>query len=1594
MAASAVAHGPGDTATPAFLIQPDDEHEEDVASTSAAGKPLALPPRVPMLRQLRALVRTDVTLLLRRTGLLLMLLLSPALLTLAGFGMSYLPVYLDNDGGDQYFPNCGPGPDMAALHSVPALFCVPLGFVFQTMAAVIVVSGEARGKTTRALVNLCTPITVVYLAWFIALALFASIGALIGAATGYASQVHMFKHTEFGVATAVMLAAALAHVAMGVMLGTLVSRVLWVHSLNLLILMLAITMLLIPGAATNADAFQPYTFDDSAGGRLYDTHQSYNGTCLTWPNAMQSVYAPNPASQEGTCMDTAAPGAVDTRGYNCTMYTRDNDGTPTRDCNVYPSLNFSAGHQCCSCGGGVINTALSPAPTVANAGVLVWAAIAWNPVTNVQRAFADVLSLQMLGGNSTARTCSAAPRLKNDSVATTSSGPHTPRQEHCTYSTANFRATREYAYFPYGHACPYTAAMATEGLLYCDINIPSYYDDPVYRVSPRTYEAPSASESTLVNVALALVYLVLALITTHTFPGDTGVQGVADLAARLFRGPRTSSRTAPSDASSRPRVAIRGATKKYGSKIAVNAVTATMREGEVFALLGHNGAGKTTLFQMLAGNLRMTSGTASVYGLDTGTDMGSVRRISSICSQEDILWLHLTGREHVQLYLDLRGQASSPAAVDDVLDELSLREVGDKRITALSGGMKRRLSVALASIGDAVRVMFYDEPTTGLDPINCRLVWGLLQRAKKGRIIVLTTHSMEEAELLADRIGVMNNGVLRAYGTPIYLKTSLGGAADKFRTQVTLAAGASVQQLEAEFEAAAPGSRVVSLSSKSKGEQMCVVMGVAQSGLDNLEVLFAWLNSSPLVDRWRVFNMSLEDVFARVGGRDQDPGQAPGGGMCGGVCSSVCSSVCCCCTSSTHASDDDATPLDLHAASDAVASYTVAVNTQYLSGIHGTATLTAQVLVVVAKNVLGLTRGSWKSLVAILIMCCLPVLVLTHIVGALDNDDGSGGNALQGVFLQVSLGLAPSLMLPWLVVVAVQDTANGTLELMVLQGLRIPAHVAGTFAYTFSISFATNTAVFVASAVSAAPFITDQSAAGIMLILLTLTCAAVWTGAVAVLLISLFKTTGMAAGMSGVLTLLLTGTALAIVTLNGLMTSHANQPNPFNVSYTDDDFFEGPYPVELSLAPYFGQFKALFLLGMDGGHNASSNGSVVAALALTLVQAAVFLAVGTYVYALRIANLAPLPTKPARVGGERASLLGGDRGLGNQNPSTQNATHTDANLGLFDGTRKVYPAQGNTKPHVALEGLNLAVQRGEFLGVLGPNGAGKSTAFNIMSGTVAPTGGDVTINGHSVTKACTAARRSLGSCPQHPRLWDDLTVADHLGLYAALRGLPSLYSLSAATRAEARHMVNVLATVMQLGGASLHKPARTLSGGMKRRLSLAIALVGCPPLTVLDEPTTGLDPLTRREVWNLLAQLQSKEGHAFVISTHSMEEADTLCSRIAIMAHGQLRVAGTQEQLKRQFGTGLTVQLTVASPTFSVGAFLSRHVHVDAAVKTQTGRVCNCHVPSDVDMATLFRALCTADADGHVQDWLVSETTLEDVFVRVVQEVHSGMDDV
>ena len=314
--------------------------------------------------------------------------------------------------------------------------------------------------------------------------------------------------------------------------------------------------------------------------------------------------------------------------------------------------------------------------------------------------------------------------------------------------------------------------------------------------------------------------------------------------------PSTSS---PSIAAARsPALVVRGLVKRYADVIAVNGLELEVRAGECFGLLGPNGAGKTTAIEICEGLTEPDAGDVVVLGRRWNGHSRELRELLGIALQETQLADKLTVTETLQLFASFYTRARS---VNDVIEMVSLGEKRSSRVVALSGGQKQRLAVACAMVGEP-ELLFLDEPTTGLDPQSRRQMWDLVERFKAtGRTVVLTTHYMEEAEVLCDRVAIVDHGKIIALGTPRELIASLGA---EHVVDFTLAHDA-----EAPLEAlrTLPGVRTVRRVAALHELQVGAVH-------ETLPGLLAMLAAHGLeLAELRTHSPTLEDVFVALTGR-------------------------------------------------------------------------------------------------------------------------------------------------------------------------------------------------------------------------------------------------------------------------------------------------------------------------------------------------------------------------------------------------------------------------------------------------------------------------------------------------------------------------------------------------------------------------------------------------------------------------------------------------------------------------------------------------------------------------------------------------------
>lgn len=313
---------------------------------------------------------------------------------------------------------------------------------------------------------------------------------------------------------------------------------------------------------------------------------------------------------------------------------------------------------------------------------------------------------------------------------------------------------------------------------------------------------------------------------------------------------------------------------------------------------------------------------------------------------------------------------------------------------------------------------------------------------------------------------------------------------------------------------------------------------------------------------------------------------------------------------------------------------------------------------------------------------------------------------------------------------------------------------------------------------------------------------------------------------------------------------------------------------------------------------------------------------------------------------------------------------------------------GSIKRHEAVRGVHIALRSGEVLGLLGPNGHGKTTLISVLTGLTSSTRGtvmleSVDVNASASNGSCGSARARFGVCPQHDLLWEDLSVREHAYFYSRIKGCPS--------RMKEDEVVASMLQEVELESMA-DKTVKQLSGGQKRRLSIAIALAGAPKVVFLDEPTTGLDPKVRKGIWKIIRNASLRTS--IILTTHSMEEAEGCCDRVGVMIDGRLKALASPAKLKQRHNylilrfrceSGLATELAAEEILEEMMPMSFREVHTFQYEKCY-------HIPTDGngdgvvngDVLKLLEKIESLQEKGLITDWSVKRTSLEDIFMSFV----------
>ena len=1129
----------------------------------------------------------------------------------------------------------------------------------------------------------------------------------------------------------------------------------------------------------------------------------------------------------------------------------------------------------------------------------------------------------------------------------------------------------------------------------------------------------------------------------------------------------------PAEGQSADRIDVLGLSKVFaapactrGEEVhALRNVCLTIYSGEIFALVGKNGAGKSTLISLLTGLFPPTSGHAVVCGLRSDQCMPQIRRMVGYCPQHDVLFPQLTVQEHLRVYAGIKGVAweALDSAVARVLDMLGLGDSAETEAEVLSGGQKRKLSLGIALIGDP-KVLILDEPTSGMDPLSRRKIWDLLGSVRAGRIILLTTHFMDEADVLADRKAILADGRVRCVGTSMFLKRRYALGYD-LSVSVNPEHEGTLQTIVQTHV-----SEAMRVPWAAQGVHYLLPVQDTGSFPALFEALEAAKDSGALSD-FGLSLPSLEQVFMRVcdtvegTAQAQPPGIASeardGGGRAGAEDSMPTHSL-------------PATTVHKVGALMQVYLHLAVREPQTIILMLG-----MPVMLLTLAKFLGHSQG--PSAVKPLDLSSLPYgreppLLCSNISGvslapllqhfasttATANPNRALLHAAQAhsFALQVEQCDLKKPSFAWHLLF--NDTRVHALPIGIFQFHNALGQVLTGRGFTTSLwPFPASRQAFadpnqdlmliivlcIALCLQPIPFAVQtvkerERRISAQLFLFGVPHSVYW----AAVLGSAFTLCALALLPVALLCALLpVHTLLGPAALAAALCTVVYQPLALAVTMVLSFLFERaetcqswlPSLVQLvSLVPA-GAVAALLTLGLEVTAQYVHYGACVVAppytifgqllwisrlsaqgseiidymkwnniltptLLLTLAQTALYLGLLLGPLSRRAfaadRNQCALPDA-AGDGGEavvRDPLVQAERHRVQSSLHPQPRAGHQVDTPLLQSPRpdvvvgaglwKIFQKREHrtdangvleraTVQKVAVRDLSLGVGQGEVFGLLGPNGAGKSCTINMLIGQLAPTAGTALIDGCNVHTAFSAAAQRLGHCPQADALWDHLSGREHLHLYLVLKG-----HRGPAAAARAQRLVEQL----QLQEFA-DRRVKGHSGGTKRKVSFGVAVVGWPSVVFLDEPSTGMDCLSRRFMWTIISE--SLHGRCGILTTHSMEEAEGLCSRLGIVVNGQLQCIGSALTLRQHYASDYLLELTCpASRAEAVHDFVTALLP-GCELQEEYGRRRRYRVTQHAapPLSCIFQELEANCTELGIVEYSFSQSTLEQAFIALAK---------
>ncbi|XP_014652680.1 PREDICTED: ATP-binding cassette sub-family A member 3-like [Ceratotherium simum simum] len=1067
--------------------------------------------------------------------------------------------------------------------------------------------------------------------------------------------------------------------------------------------------------------------------------------------------------------------------------------------------------------------------------------------------------------------------------------------------------------------------------------------------------------------------------------------------------------------------------KEFGDKVAVNNMSLNLYKGQITILLGQNGAGKTTTLSILTGMYSALSRIeAYINGYDISKNIVEIQKNLSFCPQHDLLFNNLTLSEHLFFYsvVKRRYQKMCPVEIDQILSTLNLLEKRDTFSKSLSEGMKRKLSIIIALLGDS-QVVILDEPSSSVDPISRRAIWDLLQQKKHNRTILMTTHYMDEADILGDRIAIMVKGTLQCCGSSVFLKQIYGAG---YHIVLEREPHCDVEKISAMIQSHIPdatlenciGTELSFILPKEYTHRFEALfndlekkqkeLGIASLGasITTMEEVFLKVHKltdsqmdiqpvqSPCLKSQNIrqdmnWNMNMPRNYERpVFSRLNEVATIKFNTGFPLYCQQFRSmfikralftwrnwklillqtSVILIVTTYLLLTvklhyELPAREMDLSQYGRTIVPYSISGNSdlslnliknlkiflnaknQELREVQG------NIINYILENkecrdfsiiALSIDVEKNKTIFTILFnneayhSAATSLAVLDNILFmSLSGPNASikvsnkpqplplyGSNIVPTNGLQIVLCLAfgMAVVVSSFCLQTVTERTTNAKHIQFVSGVYVLAYWLSALLWDliyFSISCCLLLVIFKYCGMDA--FVADYHFLDTMMIFMLYG----WSVVPLMYLGSFLFSSSTAAYVR--LTLFNYFSTVFSIIMYILIQQYGPDYPYYTKTLVSNVLMVLPsYNFAMSISRFFDDYEVKKMCArqfpsmyVDCSEKVTENNVYgfgergiakffisLAALGLFYLlllfclettfwslKNSVFHKTMSNVYnILRKVKKAIVPTRVIKeyenedVEKERKRILA-------LLPKLKNSPL------LLKELTKIYFKCPVVK---AVRNISLVVKESECFGLLGLNGAGKTTTFRMLTGEETITSGVVFIDGISITENIRKVRSRIGYCPQSNPVLNHMTGRELLIMYARLRGVPE---------PEIYKYVETFLHSMHLE-THADKSVHIYSRGNKRKLNTAIALMGKSSVVFLDEPSTGMDPVARRWLWDTVTWM-CKTGKAIIITSHSMEECEALCTRLAIMVKGRFKCLGSPQQLKNKFGNtySLTAKIKI-----------------------------------------------------------------------------------